>query len=139
VALLEEITRRLSTAGVGSTHSTAAWRIVFREFLPGSIGGSTKGQQIAIVPTGGFQQFSERAPIDRPTFQIMVRGNSTGSTGLEAKVDAVISALNFFAGTLSSRVYVDISKQGEAHYLGRDENQRPLYSINFLAHRSRTT
>lgn len=134
MALLEEIGNRLSSQGVGGLTSTATWQIVFRGFIP-----STKAQQIAIVPTGGFQQFTQRAPIERPTFQLLIRGASTGSTGLEAKVDAAITALNFFDGTLTGRVYVDIQKQGEALFLGRDEEERPLYSVNFLAHRSRTT
>ena len=134
MALLEEISLRLSTQGVGTTSSTATLQIVFRGFVP-----STKDQQIAIVPTGGFQQFTERAPVERPTFQLLIRGKSTGSTGLEAKVQGAIDALNFFDGTLLGRVYVDIQKQGEAHFLGRDEEERPLYSVNFLAHRSRTT
>ena len=134
MALLEEITRRLSTQGVGTTSSTATWQIVLRGFIP-----STKAQQIAIVPSGGFQQYTQRAPIERPTFQILVRGASTGSTGLEAKVQGVVDALNFFDGSLLSRVYVDIQRQGDVLYLGRDEEERPVYSINFMALRSRTT
>jgi hypothetical protein len=132
--LLEEVAVRLSSQGVGSTAAgSTGWLIIGREFHP----STNYPRQIAIVPTGGFgQEFSE---VDKRSFQVLVRAASTGSSGLEAKVDAVDSALNIHSGTLSGRVYLDIQRQGDRIYVGRDENHRPVYSLNYLAWRSQTT
>lgn len=139
MALLEEIAARLSTQAVGSTASTAAWRIVFRDFLPGTIGGSTKAQQIVITQTGGYPQLLAEQ-LQYPTFQVRVRAASTSSTGLEGKMQDVVNALDRLGtATLSSRNYLDILIEGEPVYLGRDENQRPVMAANFVAWRSRTT
>lgn len=139
MALLEEVARRLSTQGVGTTSSTSAWRVVYRDFLPGSIGGSTKAQQIVITPTGGFPQLLAES-LTYPTFQIRVRGASSGSTGLEQKVTDVITALNKVGPiTLLSVTWRDCVMEGEPLFIGRDEEQRPVYALNFTAWRSRTT
>lgn len=138
MSLAAEVIARLSSQGVGSTSSTAAWRLVQREFLPASIGGSTQPQQIAIVPTGGFPQ-ELTDPLVRPTFQVLIRAASTGSTGLEAKAEQVRDALNLWSGTINGRRFVDCHMQGEIVYLQRDENRHPIMGLNFLAWRSRTT
>jgi hypothetical protein len=100
----------------------------------GTLGSSSQAQQICVIQTGGFAQ-EERWTLNHPTFQVLVRSGDS-STGLEAKCDAVITALNKFDGTLSGTRYVDIQKMGDAHYLGRDEQRRPLYSLNFEAYRA---
>lgn len=139
MALVTEIMNRLSSQSVGGLTSTAAWRIVARDFLPGSIGGSTQAQQICVTPTGGYPQEQAEA-LTYPTFQVRVRGASSSSTGLEAKMGAVVNALNLTGRkTLGSYVYLDITQQGDLLYLGRDAAQRPIYAANFLAFRSRTT
>ena len=139
MSLVAEIMARLSSQSVGSTSSTAAWRLVARELLPATIGGSTQAQMIAVIPTGGFQQEATE-PLLRPTFQVQVRGSSTGSTGLEAKVDAVRDALNLWSSTgILGRRMVDCQMQGDVLWLERDENDNPIYGLNFVAFRSRTT
>ena len=139
MSLITEIMNRLSSQAVGGLTSTATWRIVGRDFLPGSIGGSTKAQQICVTPTGGWDQEQSEA-LTYPTFQVRVRGASSGSTGLEAKAEAMVSALNLCGRkTFGSYVYLDINQQGDLLYLGRDEAQRPIYAANFLAFRARTT
>lgn len=129
--------------GVATTASNATWLLCYRGFQP-----DIRSMQVAVIPTGGLPQHSEEASdiLSRPTFQVLVRGagplsasTSNTSTGLEQKVDDVISALNLFSGTLLGRAYKDIQLQGEPISLGRDENARPMYSVNFLAFRSRTT
>lgn len=137
MGLLEEIGRRLSTQAVASTSATSTgWLLAYRGFVP-----STHGQQVVVIPTGGMPQWAHESAdiLSKPTFQVLVRGNSSGSTGLEAKVDATVSALNLFSGSLLGRPWKDIQLQGEPLSLGRDENGRPMYSLNFLAFRSRTT
>lgn len=139
MSLVAEIITRLSSQAVGGSSAGATWRLVARDFMPGTIGGSTQAQQICVTPTGGYdQEYSEA--VTYPTFQVRVRGKSTGSTGLEAKAAGVVSALNLMGPrTISGRVYLDCFQQGDLLYLGRDENQRPIVALNFMAVRSRTT
>lgn len=139
--LVDEIITRLSSQGVGGTTSTATWRLVARQFLPGTLGASTQAQQIAVVPTGGLP-WEPAAGFDRPRFQLLFRGKRDGSTGLEAKVSAAITALcsSSVAGyDVGTRTYIDVQKVGDPIWLGRDAADRPLYSQNFQAWRNRTT
>jgi hypothetical protein len=137
MGLVEEVQQRLIDQSVGGNMaSTEAWKITHRELVP------SPDTAIAVVPTGGGTQFAVADnPLDRPTFQVMVRAAANSSTGLEQKVNDVITALNLYSGTPSTggAEYVDIQKEGDALYLGRDENQRPVYSLNFRAIRERTT
>jgi hypothetical protein len=137
--LVDDVIARLSTQGVGSTSSTSTWRIVARDFLPGTIGSSSQAKMIAVTATGGYPQMSAE-DLTYPTFQVRVRDSATASTGLEAKMTAVVTALNLTGGlTINSRKYLDFRLEGEPFFLGRDENQRPLMAANFVAWRSRTT
>jgi len=166
MSLTREIMIYLDAQVTGASWtSTGAWRIVANEFLPGSIGGSTQAQQICVTPTGGFNQEYAEA-LTYPTFQVRVRGSSTGSTGTdagrltgaEAKMGEVVSVLNLLGrktlanitstslayaigtpGQTGDRVYLDILQQGDLLFIGRDELQRPMYAANFMALRSRTT
>jgi hypothetical protein len=133
MALVDEIGTRLTAASVGGLPgSTQTYTIYYRELT------ETPDKQIAIVPTGGSQQEHAEA-VERPSFQVLVRGAANSSTDLEAKVNDVVDALNLWDGTISGRRYIDIQRSGDILYLGRDENQRPMYSVNFGTVRSRTT
>ena len=125
---------RLVAQGVGGLPgSTHAWRIVGRGLQ------ETPDQMIGIIPTGGGPQ-NATAGFDRPNFQVLIRGKSTGGSEVETKVAAVVTALDQFSGVLSTGTnadYVDIQKQGDILWVGRDENHRPLYSVNFQALRER--
>ena len=141
MSLVSEIGTRLSSQAVGGLTSSATWRIMYRELAAGLQGSSSQDKMIAIIPTGGFNAYSAEGSthLTRPSFQIIVRDTHDSSTGLEAKVASVISALHLYKGTLGGYKYLDIELQGEPAYLGRDTNDRPAYSINFVAFRSRTT
>lgn len=141
----DEILARLSSRGVGSTNATSSgWLLVKRQFLPGTIGATTRAQQIAVVPTGGLGWEPEEQ-VDRPTFQVLVRGAyspNQSSTGLEQKLTDVETALCSTAVigfTIKGRRFVDVQKQSDMLWLGRDDNNRPIYGQNFLAWRSRST
>ena len=141
MALPEEIAVRLTSQGVGSTAAGAAgWLLTAWDFQP-----EARDQQIAIIPTGGYQaEIAEGTThLTKPTFQTLVRGpslNSTlSSTALVNKVEDLVTALNLYTGTLGGHKYLDIQLQGEPSFIGRDESQRPLFSANWLAFRSRTT
>lgn len=139
MALVDEIGARLTAQGVCSTGAgSTGWMLRYRALTPIPV------RQVVVTPSGGLPQ-EGKAPVDRPAFQVMIRGSSVDGGSLETKVDAVIAALNLFDGTLTGlysavpRVYVDVQKQGDTLFLGLDDNQRPIYSVNFLATRSRTT
>jgi len=94
---------------------------------------------IGVFETGGFPNDPhESALIDRPTFQVRVRGPKGGYSTARAKIAAARTALEIGNSTLSGRRYVHIVAQGEPVSLGMDENQRPELVLNFTALRSRT-
>jgi hypothetical protein len=133
MALVDEASAILVAAGVGGVPGSAAtWWIWKRELQ------ATPDTAIAVVPTGGHQQ-ENTSQLNRQTFQVLIRTAKDSSTGLEAKVKAVDDALNLYTGTVSGVEWVDTQKQGDELYLGRDANQRPMYSLNYLVFRERTT
>lgn len=137
MGLLEDIGSRLTSQSVGTTSAgSTGWRIVYRGLLP--VVGGIGAQQIAIIPSGGYPE-DGKPPIERPTFQVLVQGTSDAGSGLETKVQGVITALNLFNGTLNGWTYVDIRRQGDRLFLGYADDQRPRYAVNFLAVRSRTS
>lgn len=79
---------------------------------------------------GGFGP-SEWTPKQRPTLQVVVRAKS-GVTA-EQRAWAVFTAfhrrLNWAIGT--QKVSSSFADQSVPLYLGLDENNRPMYSINF--------
>lgn len=135
MSLVSDIMTVLGAAGVGSTTSTGTWRIVAWDFLPGA--GTTMARQIAVTPTGGFdQEWCEE--LTYPTFQIRVRA-LLGSE-LEAHTRAVVDAVNLYGrSTAPGRLYLDMLQQGDMLFIGRDVNQLPMAAVNFMAMRSRTT
>lgn len=133
MGLLEDVGSLLTSVATTSAGSTG-WRLVYREFQPPPM----PVRQVCLRLTGGGMS-EERAPITRPTFQVVVRGSTGEAATLETKVQQVVTALNFQEGSINSWTYVDIRMAGDVLYLGRDEHQQPQYSINFETVRSRTS
>lgn len=133
MALLDEISARLIAQGVGVAGSTADWVVKKNWMAP------APHRAIGLFETGGFpNDGNESALIDRPTFQVRVRGPKGGASTARAKIAAARTALEIGNSTLSGRRYVHIVAQSEPTFLGMDENQRPEYVMNFTALRSRT-
>lgn len=140
-SLVDEIIAKLSSGGLGSTSpSTSTYRLVARAWLAGTIGQTTQAMQIAVFPTGGLPREPEE-DLDRPKFQLLFRGTSGSSTGLEQDIETAVRILTTSPNgfTVLKRRYASIDSRGNALYLGRDANNRPMYSQNFQAWRSRTT
>ena len=135
MSLVDEIAGHLVTNSVGGLPgSTEAWIITYRDLH------STTDQNIAVVQTGGLQQENiNDADIDRPSFQLLFRAGKNSSTGLEAKVDSTIAVLDKQTVALSNKNYVDIQKSGDTQWLGYDENNRPLYSVNWQVIKERSS
>ena len=133
MALLDEMSTRLIAQSVGVTGSTANW-VVKKAWMPPS-----PDRAIGIFETGGQPNDRGQGLIDRPTFQVRVRGPKGGYSTARAKIAAARTALETGPLTLQGRYYVQIAANGEPIFLGYDENSRPEIVMNFTAHRSRTT
>lgn len=133
MALLDEIAARLIAQSVGVSGSTANWAVKKGWWSP------SPDRAIAVFETGGKPNDQGQGLIDRPTFQVRVRGPKGGASTARTKMAAVRTALEGGPLTLSSRYYVQITADTEPISLGSDTNQRPEYVMNFTALRSRTT
>lgn len=133
MALLDEVSARLIAQSVGVAGSTANW-VVKKGWMP-----PAPDRAIGIFETGGLANDGhESALIDRPTFQVRVRGPKGGYSTARTKIAAARTALEIGNSTLGGRRYVHIVAQSEPSFMGYDENQRPELVLNFTALRSRT-
>lgn len=135
MGLLAEVGARLLAAGVAGTSGTATgsvWPLRYRGLPP------TPSRCVAVTLSGGFAP-EGKAPLDRPTFQVLVRGSTSDGVTLEQKVEAVSTALHARSTAFTTWTWVDVQRQGDALWLGWDDGQRPMYSVNFAALRSRTS
>lgn len=132
--LLDEIATKLISAAVGVAGSTASWSVKKNFVSP------SPDRIIVVTETGGFpNQGHASALIDKPTFQLRVRGPKGGSSTARTKIGDARTALEGVnAVTLTGRYYVMIQAHAEPTFLGFDANQRPEYVMNFTALRSRT-
>ncbi len=87
---------------------------------------------IMISDTGG-QDPNPKWLLDFPTIQIMVRGVVSGylATAREAKAakDLILGVASFT--TSEGDRWVAANMNGDLGFIGRDENMRPMFSINF--------
>lgn len=132
MGLLEDIRDRLSSQSVGSTAPTSTgWLLVGRDFFP----STSHDRQIAIVASGGLGEQDYDGVTCHYRIQLLVRSAVNGSSELETKATAAATALNHYKGALNGTQYDHILLQGKPTWIGRDENQRPMYSVNFVAYR----
>ena len=138
MGLLDDIAIRLRDQAVGGLPGTTqltdtSWTL-FKAFRP-----PDPDKCITLYETGGFPP-EVRPELAYPTFQVVVRADTTGySTGRE-KLQAVENALHGFASTTINGVYyVCIDAMSGPIPLGFDGENRPLIAENFRALRDRTT
>lgn len=120
----------------GSTQATVTgWTLAKGELpeLPDRI--------VAIFETGGFpDELGLTGDIERPTFQIRVRGSPKGYATARTKCDAIRTALHTIGNeNLAGRRFVHLLAATAPIALGQDANNRPGFSINGQAVRSQTT
>jgi hypothetical protein len=83
----------------------------------------------AVYDTEGTEPDSY-LPVRNPTFQILVR-NTSYALG-KAKIDAIREALHKLANFTSDSVYFyAVLATSDGGYIGKDENGRHEFSINF--------
>jgi len=137
--LPDEVASYLQTQGIAPTGSTASWSIAKGYEV------DSPDRLITILETGGFPNDPRPAPdntIDRPTFQLRVRGPANGYSTARATIGAarlVLDQVNNMRIGPSSWYYLSIRAVHEPLSLGVDNQQRPTLVMNFAAIRSRTS
>ena len=103
-------------------------------YYPNSFPISTKAPDVcAIVKlTGGFPP-SQWTGKKQPSFQILVRGSASDVAEVETRAYALHEALmNLREVTVGDESIVIIRAMNSVPiYIGNDENNRPIYSMNF--------
>ncbi len=87
---------------------------------------------IQITDTVGIEP-NPKFLLDFPTCQVMVRGKSSGylDTYREAKaVKDLLLGIDSFTTGDGDRL-VSITQNGDLGFIGRDDNMRPMFTINF--------
>jgi len=98
---------------------------------------STPDNAVAIYASGGYPRDLSGTEVEEPTFQVKVRNTSyaTGETLCDTIKDLLHGQHDKTIGTGgTARKILLIQQQGDVLNLGRDENNRQMWSINFRAY-----
>ena len=86
---------------------------------------STPDNVVCIYNTGGYPRSLSGTKVEEPTFMVKVR-NTSYSTG-EALCNTIKDLLH---GKTTTKILM-CEQQGDIQDIGRDENNRPEFTINF--------
>lgn len=135
--LLDEVQSYLVTQGVGVAGSTANY-VVAKGYEPDS-----PDKVITLLETGGLRNEGySTGGVERPTFQVRVRGNAFGYSTARAKID---SAKTNLEQVINKKIgspawyYLHIQAMSPPKSLGQDARDRPTVVQDFWAYRSRTS
>lgn len=117
--LIDDLTQQLITAGLGTLGTD-----VFSGFMPGNVDNG-----LVVIETGGLQPDKDIL-IHTPTFQVLIRSKSysNGRTKLTNVYNTFHQLENV---TLGGTYFFFILAQTEGGHIGRDDNGRDQFSINF--------
>jgi hypothetical protein len=134
--LVEEIIAQyLEDQDVG-TYNEAGANIIIGPMKPPS--QYVPVESIWIISTGGAAPdhvFGGMYTIQKPTVQILVRGSPNDYKGSKGLAQSVYDALN---GAEPEGVWPILPMQSEPVWVGPDESNRPIWSINLLIRFKRT-
>ncbi len=118
-------------ASVGAKALIAAHAAISGWQIEVGVMPDTPDKIITISDTGG-QDPNPKWLIDFPSLQVMVRGNVSGylDTFVEAKAVKDL-LLGVTSQDISGDRWVSITQNGDLGFIGRDEDQRPLFTVNF--------
>lgn len=118
--MIDDIADYLEDQGRGTVGTS-----IFVGYMPPDING------IAVLDTGGSQP-DKYIPTKEPTFQIFIRSTNydTGKTLLEAVRSDLHRKANI---TLGETFFYFILALSEGGHLGREENGKDIFSMNFQA------
>ena len=92
---------------------------------------------VALYATGGYPRDLSGTMVEEPTFQVKVRHAtySTGETLCNTIKDLLHGQNNKTIGSgVTARKILLIAQEGDVLNLGRDENNRQMWSMNFRAY-----
>ncbi len=121
MGFIEDVAQHLHNQGIGVLGTS-----LFKSYMP-----ETPDNAIAVIATGGTKP-DEYLPLKSPTFQVLIR-NTDYQAG-DAKLQAVRTALHQKINTLlidGGIYFYKILAIAEGGPIGRDENARDSFSINF--------
>ena len=125
LSLEEDMQGLLATAGVGTITPNAEWSLNISR-MP-----STPHRQISIARTGG-KPSDPKFALDYPSMQVMIRGNPGDYIVVRDKAQNVKDELlGLTSQTIGDTRWVSVTAIGDINYLGYDENERPMLSVNF--------
>ncbi len=115
-----------------------------QNFFAGEWGMAATGEeidsQVCVYETGGFDS-PLRLLYEQPTFQIIVRGkrgeNNQTPYNLLRQIHEYLIGLEEPVD-INGACYLGFEPQGAIVQLGRDENDRFMYSINYYSYRNAT-
>jgi len=115
----------LVTAGIGTFNATTGWSIrVAKE-------RNKPDTHITCYSSGGLAA-NPKWLLDFPSVMIRVRGAANGYQSARVKAQAVKDALlGITSQTLNGDKWVAINAIGDINNLGFDDNDRPIFSLNF--------
>lgn len=121
----EDLKDKLVAQGVGTFAASSGWSI--------SIGHEYADPHttITLYDTSGGEP-NPKHLLDEPNVQVRVRADPGDQPGAYAKAREVMNTLlGLPQETINGTVYVGIWALNDPYLLGYDDNQRPLYTVNF--------
>ena len=74
---------------------------------------------------------------DKPGFMIRIRGEKNDYIGAYKIAQDIKAYLHKIANqTVNSTRYIGIWAEGDANLIGYDDNNRPVFTLNFICHRA---
>ena len=123
----EDVKDILVTAGVGkfTGYTASDWRIFVGEEQP------TPDKSITLYDSGGVDP-DPKYRLDYPAVQARVRSAVGDYQGAHTKAVAVQDALlGLTPQTINSKPYYGILMRGGINFIGRDDMDRPIFTLNF--------
>ncbi len=140
MAFLDDVAARLLASGLASSSGVGSY-VLSKGWMPES--SATADKWVALFEYGGGVP-NPRAELDSPGLQVVVRGvsilkSTSGYQDAQGKADAIFRDLHALSLTSSSgRYYPAFTAQQSPFFREYDEVRRPMFTVNFLAMRSRT-
>lgn len=121
--------------------STSGLNLVFGTTLHVSREPSSPDQVVTVFDTGGFPPEvligTDSRGMEKPTIQIRVRGNKKAYNLTYDLAEDIKDALHTLTNTtINGTKYVAIWLESDILFLGYDENDRPIFTLNFLLYRT---
>ena len=98
---------------------------------------STPDECTTIYDRPGFAPENTIEIYDKPGFMIRVRGGKNDYAGAyEIAQDIKVYLHKMADQTVGSTRYIAIWAEGDANFIGYDDNERPVFTLNLICHRA---